>query len=44
MTQPGPALSFVIPLYNSADTIGALVRTIEGLTVAGGIGGKVPPT
>ncbi|MEI7551497.1 MAG: glycosyltransferase [Verrucomicrobiota bacterium] len=36
MTQPGPALSFVIPLYNSADTIGALVRTIEGLTVAGG--------
>ncbi|HEX2851851.1 MAG TPA: glycosyltransferase family 2 protein [Opitutaceae bacterium] len=32
----GPALSFVIPLYNSAETIGPLVRTIEGLTVTGG--------
>jgi glycosyltransferase involved in cell wall biosynthesis len=31
-----PALSFVIPLYNSADTIEALVRDIEGLSVAGG--------
>lgn len=30
------ALSFVIPLYNSAATIGALVRDIEGLTVDGG--------
>src|SRR5262245_2072571 len=31
-----PALSFVIPMYNSAETIGALVREIEGLTVEGG--------
>ena len=31
-----PALSFVIPLYRSAETIGAVVRTIEGLTVEGG--------
>lgn len=31
-----PALSFVIPLYNSADTIGAVVRDIEGLDVEGG--------
>jgi undecaprenyl-phosphate 4-deoxy-4-formamido-L-arabinose transferase len=31
-----PALSFVIPLYNSAETIAPLVRTIEGLVVEGG--------
>lgn len=31
-----PALSFVIPLYNSADTIAAVVRDIESLTVDGG--------
>lgn len=31
-----PALSFVIPLYHSAETIGPLVREIEGLAVAGG--------
>lgn len=31
-----PALSFVIPLYNSAATIGALVAQIELLQVAGG--------
>jgi glycosyltransferase involved in cell wall biosynthesis len=31
-----PALSFVIPLYNSADTIEALVRVIAGLAVEGG--------
>jgi glycosyltransferase involved in cell wall biosynthesis len=31
-----PALSFVIPLYNSAETIGPLVQTIEGLTIEGG--------
>ena len=31
-----PALSFVIPLYNSADTIGPLVREIETLTIDGG--------
>jgi glycosyltransferase involved in cell wall biosynthesis len=30
------SLSFVIPLYNSADTIAPLVREIEGLAVAGG--------
>lgn len=30
------ALSFVIPLYNSADTIGPLVREIAALRVAGG--------
>ena len=30
------ALSFVIPLYHSAETIGAVVREIEGLTIAGG--------
>ncbi len=33
---PSPALSFVIPLYNSADTIRALVRDIEALSVEGG--------
>lgn len=31
-----PALSFVIPLYDCAETIGDLVREIEGLNVAGG--------
>ena len=31
-----PALSFVIPLYNSAATIGALVKEIEGLSIPGG--------
>jgi undecaprenyl-phosphate 4-deoxy-4-formamido-L-arabinose transferase len=31
-----PALSFVIPLYNSAETITALVHDIESLTVEGG--------
>ncbi len=31
-----PALSFVIPLYNSAATIAAVVREIEGLSVPGG--------
>jgi len=31
-----PALSFVIPLYHSAETIGPLVKRIEALTVAGG--------
>ena len=34
--MPVPALSFVIPLYNSAATIGALVKEIEGLSVEGG--------
>ncbi len=34
MTQP--ALSFVIPLYFSAETIRPLVKEIEALTVAGG--------
>ena len=32
----GPALSFVIPLYHSAETIGAVVRDIEALSIAGG--------
>ena len=32
----GPALSFVVPLYNSAATVEELVREIEGLTIAGG--------
>jgi glycosyltransferase involved in cell wall biosynthesis len=32
----GPALSFVIPLYNSAQTIAALVREIEALAIEGG--------
>src|SRR4051794_7594790 len=31
-----PALSFVIPLYNSAATIGALVADIETLQIDGG--------
>ena len=31
-----PALSFVIPLYNSAATIGTLVKEIDGLSVEGG--------
>jgi len=33
---PQPALSFVIPLYNSADTLRPLVKEIEQLTVEGG--------
>ncbi len=32
----GPALTFVIPLYRSADTIGAVVHDIEALTIEGG--------
>ena len=31
-----PALSFVIPLYRSAETIGAVVRAIEELKIEGG--------
>jgi glycosyltransferase involved in cell wall biosynthesis len=31
-----PALTFVVPMYNAAETIGALVRDIEQLDVAGG--------
>jgi len=31
-----PALSFVIPLYRSAETIGGVVREIEALAVEGG--------
>ena len=30
------ALSFVIPLYHSAETIGPLVKRIEALTIEGG--------
>jgi glycosyltransferase involved in cell wall biosynthesis len=36
MSNPQPALSFVIPLYNSAETIRPLVKTIEQLAVGGG--------
>jgi undecaprenyl-phosphate 4-deoxy-4-formamido-L-arabinose transferase len=36
MTDQLPALSFVIPLYNSAETIRPLVKEIEQLVVAGG--------
>ena len=36
MSVMAPALSFVIPLYHSAETIGAVVRDIEGLTIQGG--------
>ena len=34
--MPAVALSFVIPLYHSADTIGAVVRDIEALKIEGG--------
>lgn len=34
--MPAVALSFVIPLYYSADTIGAVVREIESFTIPGG--------
>jgi len=34
--MPAPALSFVIPLYRSSETIGAVVHDIEGLTIEGG--------
>jgi undecaprenyl-phosphate 4-deoxy-4-formamido-L-arabinose transferase len=36
MSTPAPALSFVIPLYNSAETIAAVVHEIESLAIAGG--------
>ena len=36
MSTPAPALSFVIPLYNSAETIAAVVHEIEGLAITGG--------
>jgi glycosyltransferase involved in cell wall biosynthesis len=34
--MPGPALSFVIPLYHSADTIASVVHEIERLQIEGG--------
>ena len=34
--MPAPALSFVIPLYRSSETIAAVVHDIERLTVEGG--------
>ena len=34
--MPGPSLSFVIPMYNSAATIASVVHDIELLTVDGG--------
>jgi undecaprenyl-phosphate 4-deoxy-4-formamido-L-arabinose transferase len=36
MTPAAPALSFVIPLYNSAETIGDLVGAIAALAIDGG--------
>src|ERR1700759_4345578 len=36
MSEVAPALSFVIPLYNSAATLGPLVKEIEQLEVEGG--------
>jgi undecaprenyl-phosphate 4-deoxy-4-formamido-L-arabinose transferase len=36
MSSAQPALSFVIPLYYSADTIRSLVKEIEALSVEGG--------
>lgn len=36
MPMPAPALSFVIPLYFSAETIAGVVREISGLPVEGG--------
>jgi undecaprenyl-phosphate 4-deoxy-4-formamido-L-arabinose transferase len=36
MNSPAPALSFVIPLYNSSATIETLVQQIEELSVEGG--------
>lgn len=36
MSTASPALSFVIPLYFSAETIGPLVRRIAALEIAGG--------
>ncbi len=36
MSSARPALSFVIPLYNSAETIGALVQAIGALEIEGG--------
>jgi glycosyltransferase involved in cell wall biosynthesis len=32
----GPAVSFVIPLYHSAETIGAVVHDLESLSIPGG--------
>jgi glycosyltransferase involved in cell wall biosynthesis len=36
MSGPAPVLSFVIPLYHSAASIGAVVREIEELRIEGG--------
>lgn len=36
MTPAAPALSFVVPVYNSAETIATLVDVIAGLSVEGG--------
>ena len=33
---PAPALTFVIPLYNSAETLRAVISDIEALVVDGG--------
>ena len=34
--MPAPALSFVIPLFYSAETIAAVVREIESFVIPGG--------
>jgi undecaprenyl-phosphate 4-deoxy-4-formamido-L-arabinose transferase len=34
--MPPPAVSFVIPLYNSAETIAGVVRDLEALSIEGG--------
>lgn len=36
MTGPAPGLSFVIPLYHCAETIGAVLKDIEQLRIEGG--------
>jgi undecaprenyl-phosphate 4-deoxy-4-formamido-L-arabinose transferase len=36
VNSPRPVLSFVIPLFNSADTIAPLVREIDSLAIDGG--------
>ncbi len=36
MNQQGPALSFIIPLYRSEESIAQVVKGIEALSVAGG--------
>jgi len=37
MTEPGPALSIVVPVYNGAGTVGRLVEALRALAVPGGL-------